>query len=270
LKAGIILVLFTVIAITPLAWHGLSSLKTGSELARIPPTIIPENPTFSNYIELFQRRPVARYYLNSLTVAALASALALACAAPAAYQLARSAKRFRNLASSALLAVALFPPIVFLFPVYELVRLAGLINHPWALILPYSALNLPFGIWLLTGYFARIPNELEEAAQIDGMSPFMTFLKIVLPLAAPALVTTGLLIFIFSWNEFMFALTFMNAETAKTITVGIGTLSGAFTYEIPLGLLAAGVFVSSVPLIVLVVIFQRWIVAGLTAGAVKE
>src|SRR5262245_23093128 len=208
LKAGFVLVVFTIVALAPLAWHGLSSLKTGSELSQTPPTLFPENPSVSNYTELFMRRPVARYYLNSVTIAALASLLALVCAAPAAYALARSPKRFRNLASSALLAVAFFPPIIFLFPIYELVRVVGLINHPWALILPYAALNLPFAVWLLSGYFERIPTELEEAAQIDGLNSLETFIRIVLPLGSPALITTGILIFIFSWNEFMFALTF--------------------------------------------------------------
>jgi ABC-type glycerol-3-phosphate transport system permease component len=120
---------------------------------------------------------------------------------------------------------------------------------------------------LLTGYFSQIPHELEEAAAVDGLSPFQILTKIVLPLSTPALATTALLAFIFAWNEFMFALTFMNVESAKTITVGVATLSGAFTYVIPWGLLAAGVIASSLPLIALVVIFQRRIVAGLTAGA---
>ena len=266
----ILVILLAAVALAPLAWHGVSSFKTGGELTKTPPTIIPENPTTSNYVELFMRRPIARYYLNSFTIAALASLLAVSCAALAAYNLARATNRFRSLVSSALLAIAFFPPIVFLFPIYELVRLAGLMNHPWALILPYAALNLPFSIWLLTRYFERIPIELEEAAEIDGLSRFQTFSKVILPLASPALVTTGLLVFIFSWNEFMFALTFMNIETAKTITVGIATLSGAFTFEIPWGLLSAGVIVSAAPLIFLVLIFQRKIVAGLTAGAVKN
>jgi ABC-type glycerol-3-phosphate transport system permease component len=170
---------------------------------------------------------------------------------------------------SGLLVIAFFPPIVFLLPLYELVRAAGLVNHPWGLILPYAALNLPFAIWLLTGSFEQIPSELEEAAAIDGLTRFQTYRKIVLPLAAPAVVTAGILVFIFSWNEFMFALTFMNIESQKTVTVGVATLSGAFSYEIPWGQIAAGVIASSAPLIILVIFFQRKIVSGLTAGAIK-
>jgi ABC-type glycerol-3-phosphate transport system permease component len=175
----------------------------------------------------------------------------------------------RRLGTSTLLVVAFFPPIVLLFPVYEMVRAAGLVNHSWGLIVPYAALNLPFSIWLLTGAFEQVPYEIEEAAAIDGLSRLQTLVRIVLPITTPALVTTGLLAFIFAWNEFMFALTFMNREAAKTLTVGVATLSGAFAYEIPWGLLAAGVVASAAPLVLLVAIFQRRVVAGLTGGTGK-
>ena len=236
----------------------------------MPPTFLPADPTLDNYNELFERRPFARYYQNSFVISALASLLCVASASMSAFVLTRSEARLRSGVTSGLLVIAFFPPIVFLFPLYELVRLAGLVNHPWALIVPYAALNLPFAIWLLTGYFEQIPLELEEAAAVDGLTRFETYRKIILPLTAPALFTTGILVFIFSWNEFMFALTFMNLESTKTITVGLATLSGAFTYEIPWGLFAAGVVASSVPLIFLVILFQRKIVSGLTAGALKS
>ena len=265
----IVLAAFCAFALAPLTWHVISSLKTSAELASIPPTLLPHNLTWANYQELFVRRPFARYYANSFVIAALASLLCVSTAALSAYGLARTSVRIRRITASSLLMVAFFPPIVLLFPLYELVRTAGLLNHAWGLILPYAALNLPFSIWLLTGYFSQIPHELEEAAAVDGLSPFQILTKIVLPLSTPALATAALLAFIFAWNEFMFALTFMNVESAKTITVGLATLSGAFTYEIPWGLLAAGVIASSLPLIALVVIFQRRIVAGLTAGAGK-
>jgi multiple sugar transport system permease protein len=222
-----------------------------------------------NYTELFQRRPFLQYYLNSFTIAAMSSLICVGSASLVAYRLARVRGQLRFAIRSGLLAIAFFPPIVFLFPLYELVRMTGLVNHPWGLILPYSALNLPFAIWLLTGSFEQIPFELEEAAAVDGLTRFQTYRMIVLPLAAPALVTAGILVFIFAWNEFMFALTFVNIETQKTVTVGVATLSGAFTYEIPWGQIAAGVIASALPLIVLLVIFQRKIVAGLTSGAVK-
>jgi ABC-type glycerol-3-phosphate transport system permease component len=258
-----------VAALAPLAWHLMSSLKSSSELALAPPTLIPSQPTLVNYAALFQRRPFFRYYLNSFVIGSMSSILSVACASLAAYRLARIRGRLRTIIRSSLLAVAFFPPIVFLFPVYEMVRAAGLVNHPWGLILPYSAFNLPFAIWLLTGSFEQVPYELEEAAAVDGLTRFVTYRVIILPLVWPALITAGILAFIGSWNEFMFALTFMNVESQKTVTLGVATLSGSTTYEIPWGQIAAGVVASSLPLIVLVIIFQRKIVAGLTAGAVK-
>ncbi len=161
-------------------------------------------------------------------------------------------------------------PIVLVFPLYELVRQVGLVNQPWGLIIPYAALNLPFAVWLLTGYMERIPYELEEAAAVDGLTAWQTYSRIIMPLTAPALTTAFLLVFIFSWNEFMFALTFMSLESSRTVTVGVATLSGAFAYEIPWGLLAAGIVASTAPLVVAVALFQRRIVTGLTAGGVKQ
>jgi len=256
-------------ALAPIAWHAMSSLKSASELTLVPPTLLPQHPTLANYEALFQRRHFIRYCINSFVIAAMTSLVCVASASLAAHRLARMRGTVRSAIRLGLLTVAFFPPIVFVFPVYELIRAAGLVNHPWGLILPYSALNLPFAIWLLTGSFEQIPYELEEAAAIDGLSRFQTFRTVVVPLATPALITAGILTFVFSWNEFMFALTFLNVESEKTVTLGVATLSGAFAEEIPYGQIAAGVIASSVPLILLVLIFQRRIVAGLTAGAVK-
>ena len=256
-------------AILPVGWHVITSLKSPSELTRTPPSFLPDDPTVVNYDALFRRRPFFRYYVNSFTIAAMSSFVSVASASLVAFRLARIRSKFRSTVRSGLLAIAFFPPIIFLFPLYELIRAAGLVNHPWGLILPYSALNLPFAIWLLTGAFEQIPYELEEASAIDGLTTFQTFRIVILPLAMPAMVTAGILVFIFSWNEFMLALTFMNIESQKTVTVGVATLSGAFAYEIPWGQMAAGVIASSAPLILLVIFFQRRIVAGLTAGAVK-
>jgi multiple sugar transport system permease protein len=264
------IVISCVVAVAPLLWYGLASLKTAAEFAQIPPSMFPEHPTLENYSELFTRRPFAAYYCNSIAIATFAALLCIACASPAAYRLARAPKRIRSSVTAVLLIMAFFPPIVLLFPVYELVRYAGLVNQPWGLIIPYAALNLPFAVWLLTGYMQQIPRELEEAAAIDGMTAFQTFRKIIIPLSAPAFTAAFLLIFIFSWNEFMFALTFMNQESSRTITVGVATLSGQFATEIPWGLITAGIVASTIPLIILVSLFQKRIVAGLTSGGVKH
>jgi ABC-type glycerol-3-phosphate transport system permease component len=264
-----VVVIFCLLAVGPFLWHLASSLKDAAEVTRIPPALLPTRPTFENYFELFWRRPFLRYCMNSLIIASLSSLLCVAAASPAGWCLARSGTGWRAAVSSVLLGLAFFPPIVFVFPLYELVRVLGLINHPWGLIVPYAALNLPLSIWLLTGYFRRIPQELEEAAEMDGLSPLQTFLTIVLPLAAPALATVTILAFVFSWNEYMLALTFLNADDARTVTVAVATLSGAFVYQIPWGLIAAGVISSSLPLIALAIFFQKKIVAGLTAGSVR-
>jgi multiple sugar transport system permease protein len=269
-SSGVIIVwVFCLLAVAPLAWHSVSSLKTTDVLTRIPPQILPESLTLVHYQDLFARRPFAAYFVNSLVIASLATMLCLGAGATAAYKLVHLPRRTSSAVAGVLLVLSFFPPVVFLFPLYELVQKLGAINHPWSLIVTYAGLNLPLTIWLLSGYMRQIPPELEEAAAMDGMTEFQLFRLVVLPLAAPALATTGILVFIFCWNEFMFALTFLNLETARTVTVGVATLSGSSIAEIPWGQLAAGVVVSSLPLIALVLVFQRKIVEGLTAGAVK-
>src|SRR5262245_55331492 len=265
----VFVILGCLFAAAPFLWHVASSLKSAAEVTQIPPTLLPEHPTLANYVELIKRRPFLTYCVNSFVIASMASLLCVASASLAGYWLARNTARVRMLFSSMLLVLAFFPPIVFLLPLYEMVRFMGLINHPWGLILPYAAFNLPLSIWLLTGYFRQIPLELEEAAAMDGLTPLQTYFTIVLPLASPAVATAAVLVFISSWNEYMLALTFMNAEASRTVTVAVATLSGAFVYEIPWVLIARGVVASSLPLIVLAVFFQQKIVAGLTAGSVK-
>ena len=265
----LVVIIFCALAAGPILWHVASSLKDATEITQIPPVFFPTRPTLENYFDLFVRRPFLTYCMNSFIIASLSSLLCVAAAAPAGWWLARTGTRSRAAVSSVLLGLAFFPPIVFVFPLYELVRTLGLINHAWSLIVPYAALNLPLSIWLLTGYFRRIPIELEEAAEMDGLRPLQTFFTVVLPLAAPALATATILAFVFSWNEYMLALTFLNADDARTVTVAVATLSGAFVYQIPWGLIAAGVIASSLPLIVLATLFQKKIVAGLTAGSVR-
>jgi multiple sugar transport system permease protein len=168
-----------------------------------------------------------------------------------------------------LVAISLFPAIIFFFPLYELVRLTHTANNPIALIVPYVTFNLPFSILVLSAFFRGISTEIEEAAKVDGFTRGQILTRIIMPLAAPALATTGILVFIFCWNEFLLALTFMTRDTAKTVTAGVASLSGTTIYELPWGPISAAVVVSTIPLILLVIIFQRRIIQGLTAGAVK-
>jgi multiple sugar transport system permease protein len=261
----LILVAGCVAALAPIVWHLISSLKPADEILRIPPTFFPHAPTISNYVDLFQRRPFARYAANSFVIASLASVLCVVTAALAAFRLARGSAAIRKSVTVSLLVLSFFPPVVFLLPLYEFVRAVRLVNHPWGLIIPYAGMNLPLAVWLLTNYFVQVPVELDEAAAIDGLTPLQTFTRVIVPISIPAMVSAWILVFVFSWNEFMFALTFINSEESKTITLGVSTLSGALAYDIPYGLLAAGVIASSAPLVVLVLLFQRRIVSGLTS-----
>jgi ABC-type glycerol-3-phosphate transport system permease component len=186
-----------------------------------------------------------------------------------AYGLARFAIKKEAMIMGFILAVSFFPPIILLVPLYEVIRYLGWINHPMALILPYATLNLPFAIWVLTAFFREIPQELEDAAKIEGFSPLGILFKIIFPLALPALTTTAILIFIFAWNEFLIALTFMLRDEARTVPVGIALLSGASVYEIPWDQISAATVLTTLPVVMIVLFLQRRIIRGLTAGAVK-
>jgi trehalose/maltose transport system permease protein len=198
-----------------------------------------------------------------------ATILSLMFAAPAAMALSRLRARHRDAVLLTFLVLSLFPPILLLFPLYEAVRGLGWINQPVALVIPYAALHLPLAVWVLESGFRAIPLSIEEAARLDGLSPLNRLVRVLAPLAVPAIVTAGILVFIFAWNEFMFAVTFLTKDNAKTVTAGIASVSGASLYEIPWGPLCAAITLATLPLFVLVFAFQRRIVSGLTRGAVK-
>jgi ABC-type glycerol-3-phosphate transport system permease component len=190
-------------------------------------------------------------------------------AAVAAAALARMPGPGRMRLLLVLLFISLFPPILLLFPLYEGVRALGWINHPLALILPYAALNLPLAVWVLESAFRQLPREIDEAARVDGLAPLARLARIHLPLAMPAVVTAAILVFIFCWNEFMLALTFMTRVDSKTVTAGIASVGSASLFEIPWGQLSAAIVVATLPLVFLVLLFERRIASGLTRGAIK-
>jgi multiple sugar transport system permease protein len=257
-------------SVAPALWQVLTALKPEAQITRVPTVYLPHPVTAEHVTALLERKPFARYLSNSAWVSAWAMLLCLALAAPAGAALARMPGRSRRSLLLGLLFISLFPPILLLFPLYEGVRALGWINHPLALIVPYAALNLPLAVWILESAFRALPRELEEAGRLDGLRPLARLRKIHLPLAAPSLATAGILVFIFCWNEFMLALTFMTRDARKTVTAGIASVSGASLYEIPWGQLSAAVVLATLPLIFLVLLFQRRIVSGLTRGAVKE
>jgi trehalose/maltose transport system permease protein len=223
----------------------------------------------SNYLEVFRVQPFGRNLLNSLMVAVGAVVVSLVLSAPAAYAFGKFRFMAKRPLMYVILAVSVFPQIAVLPGLYAMVKLLHLYNTWAALILSYLIFTLPFTVWTLTTFVRQIPTELEEAAVIDGASPLATLVRVLLPVMTPALVTTGLLAFINAWNEFLFALTFTSDNTARTVPVAIGMFTGASEHENPFTLIAAASVVVTVPLIALVFVFQRRIVQGLTAGAVK-
>ena len=260
-------VLIVVIALFPFYYAILTSLKTGSALFKV--NYFPTDWDFSNYVSVLSGRTFVRSLLNSLFIATTTVAFALFLAITASYALARGRFRGRGLLLMTILAVSMFPQIAVLAGLFELINFLDIYNTPWAMILSYTIFTLPFTVWVLTTFMRDLPIEIEEAAIVDGATPWIIITQVFMPLLWPALVTTGLLAFIGAWNEFLYALTFTITETQRTVPVAIAMLSGASIQEIPWGNIMAASVIVTVPLIVLVLIFQRKIVAGLTAGGVK-
>jgi len=259
-----VIVVYTVF---PFYWAIVSSLKSGSALYSVE--AFPRHPAWSNYVAIFREQPFARNILNSVFVATSVVALSLALSITASYALGRVDFRGRTSLLLVVLGVSMFPQVAVLSGMFELVRRMGLYNDLLSLSLSYMIFTLPFTTWVLTTFMRELPKELEEAALVDGARPFTIITRVFLPLMWPALATTGLLAFIAAWNEFLFALTFTLSNERRTVPVAIALISGASQFELPWGRVMAASVIVTVPLVVLVLIFQRRIVSGLTAGAVK-
>lgn len=262
LVAGIVL-----FSVFPFYYAIVTSFATGTALFEA--NYWPKAFDLSNYSAVLGGRNFGWSILNSLFIASTTVICALFLAVTASYALARVRFRGRGLLLMTILAVSMFPQIAVLAGLFELIRFLGIFNTPWAMILSYTIFTLPFTVWVLTTFMRDLPVEIEEAAIVDGATPWIIITRVFLPLLWPALVTTGLLAFIGAWNEFLFALTFTSSETTRTVPVAIGLLSGASQQEIPWGAIMAASVIVTVPLVILVLIFQRKIVAGLTAGGVK-
>ena len=270
-----LLVAFIVLfSVFPFYYAILSSLRTGQGL--FDPSVLPSSADFSNYAGVFA--DVLRVWgadipsflwsiLYSLLVAVSVVLISLFLGVTAAYALGRVQFAGRGLLLMTILAVSMFPQVAVLSGMFELIRISGLYNQAPGLIVANLILTLPFTVWVLTTFMKELPKELEEAAFVDGASPWVVVWKVFMPLMWPAMATTGLLAFIAAWNEFLFALTF--SPDNRTVPVAIASMSGASQQELPWGNIMAGSVIVTLPLIVLVLIFQRKIVAGLTAGAVK-
>ncbi|MFT3985121.1 MAG: carbohydrate ABC transporter permease [Lachnospiraceae bacterium] len=264
----IVVITFVVVLLLPFVWQFLTSVKPLNEIAAIPAKWIPSKINIQYYFNVFQKHPFGRYLLNSLIVAAATTGLSILIGASAAYALARLRFKGKKIMLMAILSISMFPTIATLSPLYLLLKKVHLLNTYGGLIIPYITFALPMAIWLLTNFFAQLPKGFEEAASIDGCSRAGIFFRIMLPLIKPATFSVGLLVFINAWNEYIYALTFMTNDNMRTVPVGIALFPS--NYELPWGDMAAASVVVTVPLILLVLIFQKKIVAGLTTGGIKE
>ncbi len=260
-------VAIVVYALTPVAWILSLSLKPSASLT--DGRFVPREVTFEHYASIFEEGFFTSALRNSVGIALLATLLAVVLATFAAYAISRLDFPGKRLILSGALAVAMFPPISIVGPLFNMWRSIGLYDTWLGLIIPYMTFTLPLAIWTLAAFFREIPWDLEKAAQVDGATPFQAFRRVIVPLAAPGVFTAAILVFIFAWNDFLFAITLTSTESARTVPASMAFFTGASQFEQPTGSIAAAAVVVTVPIIVMVLVFQRRIVAGLTSGAVK-
>lgn len=265
-------VLLLLFALVPMLWMLSTSLKGQFAALQQPPEWVPSHPTLDNYITLLSPTgevgPVfLRYFLNSVIVSTATTLLGVLIAVPAAYAFSRFQFPGRDFLFFAVLVRNMFPVVVFLIPLFILMRTLHLVNTHWSLILTYMTFGLPLSIWLLKGFYDNIPEELERAARIDGASRFKAFWLIIVPLSSPGIAATAIYAFIGAWNEYVYALTFLNSENLLTLPVGLQHFFTEFATNWP-GLMAAA-FIMSVPVVILFLILQKQFVRALTEGAVK-
>jgi multiple sugar transport system permease protein len=251
----------------PLYWLIVSSFKTPAAMGASPPDFWPDPVSTANYSQAFDQFNFGVYFRNSLIVTILATALVLVFGTLAGYALARTPMRGKFVTMVTLLMISLFPAIAVIAPLYVLLKNVGWLNSYQGLIIPYTAFNLPFAIWILRNYMLGIPKEMEETGRIDGAGPLRTVWSIIIPMALPGIFTAGIFCFTACWTEFLMALTINSANNFKTIPVGIATFGTAL--EVPFGPIFAASVVAVVPIGILVFIFRKFVISGLTSGAVK-
>lgn len=262
-----LVVVIILYAVFPFYYAIVSSLKSGSQLFSID--YFPIHWEWENYVSVFREQPFAQNFLNSVLVSTAVVVLSLFFGVTAAFALGRVQFRGRGFLLMTILGVSMFPQVAVLSGMFELIRGMGLYNNLLGLVFAYMIFTLPFTVWVLTTFMRDLPKELEEAAIMDGATPWEIITKVFMPLMWPALVTTGLLAFVAAWNEFLFALTFTLTNEERTVPVAIALISGSSQYELPWGNIMAASVMVTIPVVILVMIFQRRIVSGLTAGAVK-
>lgn len=265
-----LIALFVLFCVLPFLWTLITSLKTEADIFSVPIKYLPNPITLDQYSKIFHLVRFNRSLLNSAIVASSATAASLIIGSVCAYALARLQFPFKNLILALVLTIAMFPGIVIVGPLYQQFSSWHLTNNYLSLIFPNVTFTLPLCIWTLNAFFRDLPLELEESARVDGCTRMQTFVKIVAPLAAPGVFTAAILLFISAWNEFLFARTFMSEEHKLTATVVIAQFEGADVgTQYPWGQITAASIIITLPLVILVLLFQRRIISGLTAGAVK-
>ena len=252
--------------VLPFYWAVVASLTPEARLFE-GVVLWPAEPTLEHYRALFRERDFWTPLLNSVLVAGATTLLCVVLGAPAAYAIARLRFRGRHLVLGLVLAVSVFPQVSLVSPLYVLLRALGLIDTHLGLVLPYTTFAMPLAVWLLVGYFRQLPPDLEEAALVDGATRAQAMRHVVLPLAMPGIATAAVLTFVYCWNEFLFALSFTVSPDRHTVPVAIALFRGQ--YQVPWGQILAGAVVATAPVAAAVLVLQRRIVAGLTAGAVK-
>jgi multiple sugar transport system permease protein len=260
-------ILVIVYALIPVVWIISLSLKKSSDLQ--DGKFLPSSITWDNYSKIFDENQFTAALRNSIGIALISTAIAIALATTTAYAIARLEFPGKRLVLGAALAIAMFPAISVVSPMFDIWRRVGLYDTWPGLIIPYMTFTLPLAIWTLSAFFREIPWELEQAAQADGATPFQAFRRVIVPLAAPGMFTAAILTFIFAWNDFLFAISLTSSDRARTAPAAIAFFNGNSQFQQPTGSIAAAAVIITIPIVVMVLIFQRRIVSGLTSGAVK-
>jgi multiple sugar transport system permease protein len=260
-------VVVVIYALVPVAWIVSLSLKKPADLT--DGKFFPRSVSFENYRSIFDSSQFTSALRNSIGIALLSTLIAVVLAMFAAYAIVRLEFAGKAVLLAGALAIAMFPPISVIGPLFNMWRSLGLYDTWLGLIIPYMTFTLPLAIWTLSAFFREIPWDLDKAARVDGATPFQAFRKVIAPLAAPGVFTSAILVFIFAWNDFLFAITLTSTERARTVPAALAFFSGDSQFEQPTGSIAAAAVVVTIPIIIMVLVFQRRIVAGLTSGAVK-
>ncbi len=260
-----------IFALVPVIWLISISLKPSSQIS--DGRFIPSSFSLDSYKSLFEggfaNSPFLHPLVNSIAIALITTIIAITLAAFTAYAIARLEFPGKRAILAGALAIAMFPPISTVGPLFDMWRALHIYDTYLGLIIPYLTFSLPLAIYVLVAFFREIPWELEQAAQVDGATPWQAFRKVILPLAAPGVFTAAILVFIFCWNDFVFAISLTSSDSSRTVPAALAFFTGESTFTEPTGSIAAAAVVVTIPIIVFVLIFQRRIVSGLTAGAVK-